>query len=210
MQQHKYHGVTGLLSSGLTTKTPSIVLQKPLKHMSPHLLILALNLARQMRGGWRRVRVESTPLPDGLAGPAAWLGCFAQSERSPQPAIWEPQCFSLSSLLLCLLVVLLPLLFRNNQMLIAQFKWTIKYVRTLYGDGADKRAGARQSATFNSQPSGGANLIIIQSSPKIRAIQLNILINLKYQANDANYKYPQESRLDERLGSRLILQTTVS
>ena len=27
--------------------------------------------------------------------------------------------------------------------------------------GADKRAGARQSATFNSQPSGGANLIII-------------------------------------------------
>lgn len=103
-----------------------------------------------------------------------------------------------------------PLLFRNNQMLIAQFKWTIKYVRTLCGDGADKRAGARQSATFNSQPSGGANLIIIQSSPKIRAIQLNILINLKYQANDANYKYPQESRLDERLGSRLILQPTVS
>lgn len=32
---------TSLLSSALTTKTPSIVLQKPLKHMSPHLLILA-------------------------------------------------------------------------------------------------------------------------------------------------------------------------
>ena len=51
--------------------------------------------------------------------------------------------------------------FWNNQTLMAYFKWTIKYVRTLRRDGADKRAGARQSAMFNSRPSGGANLIII-------------------------------------------------
>lgn len=35
------YAATDLLSSGSTTKTLSIVLQKPLKHMSPHLLILA-------------------------------------------------------------------------------------------------------------------------------------------------------------------------
>lgn len=34
---------------------------------------LGKHLAVKMRAGWSRARVDSTPLPDGLAGPAATL-----------------------------------------------------------------------------------------------------------------------------------------
>lgn len=99
--------------------------------------------------------------PGSLMAPAATTATAWLGSRSPQTCHMGAIAlfFIISSFFyaywLCLLLL------RNNQTLMAYFKWTIKYVRTLRRDGADKRAGARQSAMFNSRPSDGANLIII-------------------------------------------------
>lgn len=99
-----------------------------------------------------------SPMAPAAAAAAAWLG-----SRSPQTCHMGAIALSfiISSFFYAYWLCRCFLLLRNNQTLMAYFKWTIKYVRTLHRDGADKRAGARQSAMFNSRPSGGANLIII-------------------------------------------------
>lgn len=71
-------GYRPFFSSASPTKTLSIVLQKPLKHMSPHLLILANTcLARWGRGRRAEGRKSRRRSLDGLAGPTAWLRCRA-------------------------------------------------------------------------------------------------------------------------------------
>lgn len=115
------------VSSGSTARTLSMVLLETLEHMPPHPHLSSAYLGKRssrLDEGWIEGGVSwvASPFPDGLA---AWLGLL-HTERAlfPQTCHMGAIVLFLYHLFfffffLCPVVVRLPLLFRNNQMLIA-------------------------------------------------------------------------------------------